>query len=632
MERPYSIEYPEASGPPQLTTFYSFKGGVGRTQSLYNVGVRLAALRRKVMMVDMDLEAPGLSIGALDDREQNSKDGFAEIASDLLLDLEVTIKEEDPDLFAEVVTDYQKRLDRALHVIDVPMPPRQEGLAERLRDEVGVTNLPTGSLTLLSSGRIDPDYPRKMIDVQIDEAFEQGLSDDQQERLPELLDAAGLDLPGVPGNLGLVFTAVFRHLLRRATDPTTEDQFRHVLIDSRSGLADVGGLCLRGLPDTRVVLSGLNRQNLEGTRMVLNTLSRVERAPGELITVFSPVPEGETSLVDERIETAKETLTFRDADGEDRISEAQIQLLHYHPRIALEEDPFTESFHRRTRIYDEYEDLTDHLLALTGSDARSLVSDALDRFREEDEDANEEPSGDGENRYEQLVAELIPAALLDPDHVELTVSSLCSQLRLSRPYEINAVPLFSLWIALSPDDLRVLGSAADFSEKIKRATSLTDTIKSNKPNLHKDKLNLYSIIKAQESAVWYNWGVYLIRLSRLLRSQDQNEEAQEALSAAIDRLQESLSHGGAEQPLSWLIVALAERNQDGDVQEAAERLTTLLSEIPSFVVEFYDEDAKAVRAHPELRGILDAYREKVDEDELEEADHPDEIDAPDLSE
>jgi tetratricopeptide (TPR) repeat protein/cellulose biosynthesis protein BcsQ len=823
MERPYSIEYPEASGPPQLTTFYSFKGGVGRTQSLYNVGVRLAALRRKVMMVDVDLEAPGLSIGALDDRERNSKDGFAEIASDLLLELEVTIEEGDPDLFAEVVSDYQTRLDRALHVIDVPMPPRQEDLAERLRDEMGVTkaDLPTGSLALLSSGRIDPDYPQKMIDVEIDKAFQKDLTDEQHAQLPALLDAAGLDLPGVPDNLGLVFTAVLRSLLRNATDPKTEDRFRHVLIDSRSGLADVGGLCLRGLPDTRVVLSGLNKQNLEGTRMVLNTLSREERADDELIVVFSPVPEGEAGLVDERIATAKDTLTFRDPDGEDRVSEEQIQLLHYHPRIALEETPFTESFHRRTRIYDEYETLTDDLLALTGSDARSLVSDALDRFREDDEETVEEPSGNGQNRYDQLAAELIPAAFLDEDHVESVVDGLCSQMRRSGPYVLDATGLFDLWVALSPDEFRVLASAVNFygeveneissseSENAKsllwRSVDLDERISEMKPeeektwynwgthlgrlaqllyggnpdraeslyleafekyrkaveiksdkheawhnwgvhlanlaHLLQDKNpdraeNLYqkAFEKYQEAIkvepddhkAWYNWGtdladlaqllygdnsdraeslyleafekyreaveikpdkheawhnwgtdlanvahllqdknpdraenlyqkafekyqeaikvepddhkawlgwgIHLIRLSRLLRSQNQSEQAHEALSGAIEKLQESLSHGGAESALSWLIVALAERNQKGDVQEAADRLTTLLSETPSFVVEFYDEDAAAVRNHPELREILVTYREQVDEDELEAANAPDELDTPGLSE
>ena len=44
-----------------IVSFYSFKGGVGRTMALANVGARLAQTGRKVLMVDFDLEAPGLS-------------------------------------------------------------------------------------------------------------------------------------------------------------------------------------------------------------------------------------------------------------------------------------------------------------------------------------------------------------------------------------------------------------------------------------------------------------------------------------------------------------------------------------------------------------------------------------------
>ncbi|HEY7428959.1 MAG TPA: AAA family ATPase [Gemmataceae bacterium] len=44
-----------------IITFYSFKGGVGRTMALVNTAAELARRGRKVLLVDFDLEAPGLN-------------------------------------------------------------------------------------------------------------------------------------------------------------------------------------------------------------------------------------------------------------------------------------------------------------------------------------------------------------------------------------------------------------------------------------------------------------------------------------------------------------------------------------------------------------------------------------------
>src|SRR3954451_18123281 len=44
-----------------IVTFYSWKGGVGRTMALANAAVQLARHGKHVLMVDWDLEAPGLS-------------------------------------------------------------------------------------------------------------------------------------------------------------------------------------------------------------------------------------------------------------------------------------------------------------------------------------------------------------------------------------------------------------------------------------------------------------------------------------------------------------------------------------------------------------------------------------------
>ena len=56
--------WPLVNGPPPIVTFYSFKGGVGRTTSLVSCAWQLARERgKRVALIDLDLEAPGL--GAL---------------------------------------------------------------------------------------------------------------------------------------------------------------------------------------------------------------------------------------------------------------------------------------------------------------------------------------------------------------------------------------------------------------------------------------------------------------------------------------------------------------------------------------------------------------------------------------
>src|SRR5262252_1220498 len=43
-----------------VCTFYSYKGGVGRSMALANVAVLLARWGQRVLVIDWDLEAPGL--------------------------------------------------------------------------------------------------------------------------------------------------------------------------------------------------------------------------------------------------------------------------------------------------------------------------------------------------------------------------------------------------------------------------------------------------------------------------------------------------------------------------------------------------------------------------------------------
>jgi MinD-like ATPase involved in chromosome partitioning or flagellar assembly len=56
-----------------VTTFYSFRGGVGRTMALVNIGTWLARHGRRVLLVDFDLESPGISHYALPNSQPERK-------------------------------------------------------------------------------------------------------------------------------------------------------------------------------------------------------------------------------------------------------------------------------------------------------------------------------------------------------------------------------------------------------------------------------------------------------------------------------------------------------------------------------------------------------------------------------
>jgi Mrp family chromosome partitioning ATPase len=56
----FTSRKPLVDGEPAIVAFYSFKGGVGRTTTLALVASALARSGKRVICVDLDLEAPGL--------------------------------------------------------------------------------------------------------------------------------------------------------------------------------------------------------------------------------------------------------------------------------------------------------------------------------------------------------------------------------------------------------------------------------------------------------------------------------------------------------------------------------------------------------------------------------------------
>ncbi len=122
---------------PVTVTFYSFKGGVGRTTALVQTATILARRGRKVVIVDLDLEAPGLSSAlAMKPLQHGIVDYFYERS------------------YAP------KEVDLTISVADI-------------FSEVYITNA-TGRLFVVPAGQLDLDYIAKVDDLRANAITERG--------------------------------------------------------------------------------------------------------------------------------------------------------------------------------------------------------------------------------------------------------------------------------------------------------------------------------------------------------------------------------------------------------------------------------------------------------------------------
>src|SRR6266481_2395162 len=72
-----------------ILTFYSYKGGSGRSMALANVAWILASNGKRVLVIDWDLEAPGLHryfAPFLQDKQLRSSDGVLEFVMNFALE------------------------------------------------------------------------------------------------------------------------------------------------------------------------------------------------------------------------------------------------------------------------------------------------------------------------------------------------------------------------------------------------------------------------------------------------------------------------------------------------------------------------------------------------------------------
>lgn len=242
-------------------TFYSYKGGVGRTMALANVAAMLAKEGRRVLLIDFDLEAPGL--------DAFEGLGCAKGHSGVV----------------EYVAEY---------LATGKAPP----IGAFVRECVPSSAHLRGKLWLMPSGKKDQQYNRDRARINWTELYDK------------------FD--------GERFIENWKADIEKTYSPD------YVLIDSRTGLTDVGGICTLHLPQLVVLLYALNDQNIHGIAGVARAVSKAENTrPPQLLTVASPVPpmpKEKSGLLQARLELAEKELGIK--------PHCQI---HYDSRVPLKE-------------------------------------------------------------------------------------------------------------------------------------------------------------------------------------------------------------------------------------------------------------------------------------------------------
>lgn len=138
-DRPYSwfelIEWAhqqkkvnKTSKEARVVAFYSYKGGVGRTTALVHVAWLLASRGKKVVMVDLDFEAPSLH----------------QVVGKMILEPKLGL------------VDY---LYERMNIIENESP------RIKISDIIGEISVPTGSLFVIPAGYVNEDYIAKVDDL-----------------------------------------------------------------------------------------------------------------------------------------------------------------------------------------------------------------------------------------------------------------------------------------------------------------------------------------------------------------------------------------------------------------------------------------------------------------------------------
>jgi hypothetical protein len=255
-------------------TFYSFKGGVGRTLALVNVGAQLAKMGRKVLLVDFDLEAPGLETFDYQRRPPRQPPEVKTVTHPLgrVATIKVEAQRQPPEV--KTVT----HGDIAFTTCAKYAAPSHPGLVEYVTEYLRTKRAPDVRNYIYSAGEVGKKGGHLWV-------MPAGRRDAEYQSALAKID----------------WLALYREhegfLLFEDTKAQWEQEFKpdYVLVDSRTGHTDVEGICTRQLPDAVAVFFFPNEQNLVGLQEVCRRI-RGEATTGlkksiRLHFVMSNVPD-----------------------------------------------------------------------------------------------------------------------------------------------------------------------------------------------------------------------------------------------------------------------------------------------------------------------------------------------------
>lgn len=200
-----------------VVSFYSYKGGVGRTQLAANLAAYLCYHKgRKVLLVEWDLEAPGLHYYFKKENDFVTGTGLIEMLDEYVKMMRSG--ENKPENLPKID---KKNIVSLLNTAPKPYMDRM------------------GKIDLFPAGKYD-------------ESFAKRVNDFKWEEFKTLLD-------------GNVYIAMLREQLK-ALD------YDYVFIDSRTGVSDYSGYCTILLPDMNVFVIAPNNQNYKGSQKIAQSV------------------------------------------------------------------------------------------------------------------------------------------------------------------------------------------------------------------------------------------------------------------------------------------------------------------------------------------------------------------------